>query len=219
MAYCGVIMAKREKEHSLERFNFFHQTSKKPKKLTSSNVLGLGIGMCFTSVMIALALSAPHVKKDNPVPIMLSDTSNPVMVMPEGEPMRPIKINESSVMMQTALEAVNVVMDTPQDMSAIKGYMTEDGFALYQQEMKDAENQEIINFHPDKIKVENITLSEIKDNRYFMFVDVKESAKSLEKKASLMVVLQKNIHPSDEQKRWEVSSLQFVHGNKNEIIK
>jgi hypothetical protein len=210
-------MAKREKEHSLERFNFFHQAPKNQKKIYFNNFIQMSVAIIVFTV-VALMFSGHHsVKKNVPNPIAL-DVNAPI----SSQPVQELKISESSAMMQTALEAVNVVMDTPQDTSAIKAYMTEDGFALYQQEIKDPKNQEIIKFKPDNIKVENITLSEIKNNRYFMFVDIKESVKSLEKKTSVMVVLEKNMTSSSQQKPWEVSSLQFVHSNdsnQNEIVK
>lgn len=188
-------MAKREKEHSHDLFNFFNHRSNKGIVFLSTKRAIAYCSMFFSVVATVLVAI-----------ILLSSAPQ------KNQSLQPIGMNESSAMMTTALDTVNTVMMQPQNMQKIKGYMTEDGFALYQQEIANKETQAVINLQPEKLKVADASIAEVQANRYMIFTDIEQIKGSIHNKVPVLMTLQQQDNGSSN-KTWKVSSLQFVHGN------
>jgi len=191
-------MAKREKEHSHDLFNFFnHRSDKGSLSLSTKRLI---VFFCMISSILVTLLAAIILS-----PILSSAPQGTQSIQATG-------INESSAMMKTALDSVNTVMMQPQNMQKIKGYMTEEGFALYQQEIANKETQRVINMQPEKLKVADASIAEVQDNRYMIFTDIEQIKGSIHNKVPVLMTLQQQGNDSST-KTWKVSSLQFVHGN------
>lgn len=191
-------MAKREKEHSHDLFNFFnHHSGKSGLSLSTKRLIAFS---CMISSVLAAVLATIILS-----PILSSDPQKIQSIQAAG-------INESSAMMATALDTVNTVMMQPQNMQKIKEYMTEDGFALYQQEIANKKAQAVINMHPEKLKVADASIAEVQDNRYMIFTDIEQIKGSIHNKVPVLMTLQQQANNSST-KTWKVSSLQFVHSN------